>query len=155
MTQNSINSKQPLIQYVSTLSTGAVIVNASIPKDNTIPQSGEGVEIITCSITPTNASNLLIITVNLFAMASAQNDFVLALFQDATANAIATMEGQYMDAAGWVSSNVFSYAMVAGTTSATTFKIRGGRTNASDVTVNVAEFGGVQTMYMEIMEVKA
>jgi len=154
MTQNLINSKQPFIQYVKTQLTSAVTVNSAIPKDNTKPQITEGVEVMTCTITPTKATNLLLIKVNLNFVTSNATDIVMALFQDDGADAIGAIECQYLYGANWASQNEYFFSMVAGTTSSTTFKIRCGRNIPVTVTVNKAQFGGVETNYMEITEVK-
>lgn len=156
MTQNNVNSKNPLVQYAYTLLTAAPAINAAIPKDNTIPQQTEGVEVMTCSITPTNASNILVIKAyawgyNLTSFA----DFVMALFQDATANALAAIEGNYINFASAPNRTCLFYKMTAGTTSSTTFKIRCGNSTGVTTYINPGIFGGVQCSYMEIMEIKA
>lgn len=155
MTQNIINTKNPLIQYVYSAFTNQVQINAGIPKDNTIPQQSEGVEIASLSITPTSSTNLLVIKARVWAVATAAADLVLALFQDSTANALAAMEANYASNTGYINVGVLSYSKVAGTTSATTFKIRGGQNTGNFNYVNSAEFGGVQTSIFEIMEIKA
>ena len=155
MTQNSINSKQPFVQYVKTQTTSTVTLAATIPKDNTIPQKTEGTEVMTCSITPTSATNLLVIRVTLNFYTPSDTDVQFALFQDDTSNALAAFECQYLYAANWAGAQEFLFEMVAGTTSSTTFKVRCGRSSATNTLVNRAQFGGVQTNYMEIKEIKA
>lgn len=154
MTQNGINTKSNVVQWVYNVFTNAVTINAAIPKDNTIPQNTEGIEIATLSITPTNSSNILVIKAMVWAQAQDACDLAIALFQDATANALAATEANFGSAAGWVNLGTIFYAMTAGTTSATTFKIRGGENGATTTIVNAALFGGVQCSYMEIMEIK-
>jgi len=154
MTQNSINSKQPLIQSKYTVLTSAVTINAAIPIDNSVPQITEGVEVMTCTITPTKATNLLVVKAFVWGYASNFSNLMIALFQDATSNALAATMANYSHAAAWISLGSLYYTKVAGTTSATTFKIRCGR-DFNNFTINKAEFGGVQNSYIEVMEIKA
>lgn len=155
MTQNIINTKNPIVQYVVNTFTNTVQINTGIPKDNTIPQQTEGVEIATVSITPTNANNLLVINANVWVYDTGAADFVLALFQDSTANALAAMQANFNAIPGALNLGILSFAMTAGTTSSTTFKIRGGQNTGNFSYVNNTEFGGVQTSYIEVMEIKA
>jgi len=156
MTQNSVNAKNSLIQYKYNVLTSAVTVNSAIPKDNSVPQKTEGVEAMTCTITPTSSTNLLVIKAFVWGFNSAGNaDIVMALFQDATSNALAAIEGIYVSLAGWTNRCALYYQMVAGTTSSTTFKIRCGQNTAHDIYINPGIYGGVETSYMEIMEIKA
>ena len=67
---------------------------AQIPDDNTIPQQTEGTEIMSATITPTNAGSKIRIRASVMATHSvASNPCILSLFQDATSNAIAATMG--------------------------------------------------------------
>lgn len=121
-----------IVQTVYNSTSSFVAANTVVmPSDDSIPQQTEGTEILTATITPTNASNLLYI---LFSAPFGVFDTVttvimsLALFQDATANALAACYCERTTVIGVTSfSEVsMSYRMVAGTTSPTTFKFRMG-----------------------------
>lgn len=128
-------------QVVNT-QTGAVNTGTTtIPLDDTIPQITEGDEYMTLAITPKNANNKLRIDVVAFYTHSAGYTITTALFQDATVSALAASADYYSGIPGTVS---FSHYMVAGTTSATTFRVRIGSSNAGTLTFNGA--GGVRKL---------
>lgn len=158
MTQNCINTKNPLVQYVKASISSIVTVNASWAKDNSKPQQGEGVEILTCTITPRNANNKLVIKSNAWGANTGGNWVTMALFQDAGANALNTAVGGYVSTVGWPMSVELMYSMTAGTTSATTFKIRGGGVGSTwyvnGYTGGLNFFGGKSNTFLEIMEIK-
>lgn len=137
----------PVIQRVST-QTGAVATGTTIlPADDTIPQNTEGDQYMTLAVTPKNSSNILIIETIAYAAgnAAAAADMMMALFQDSTANALATAKNTYSTAGG-VNIFVLRHIMSAGTTSATTFKIRigigVGGTTTFNGTGGARQFGG-------------
>lgn len=99
--------------------------STAIPIDDTVPQQTEGGEIMTLAITPKSASNKLRIDVVVVAGASAAGNYSVALFQDSTASALASVIDR-IGAAGSVEMCTFSHVMDAGTTSSTTFKVRAG-----------------------------
>lgn len=147
------NVVQIVNTQTSSMSTGTTV----IPYDNTIPQNNEGDQYMTLAITPTSATNKLKIdVVAVTSNATLDQAIIVALFQDTTADALACAWG------GSVSGSVdnrptitFSYYMTAGTTSATTFKVRiGGQ--AGTITFNgsggVAYFG-VLTSSITITEI--
>lgn len=146
-----------IVQTVNT-QTGAVATGATtMPLDDTIPQITEGNEVMTLAITPTNASNKLKIDVvcNLSCATDVQV-LQAALFQDATANALAS-GGQGIYAAEVLGQVTFTYYMTAGTTSATTFRVRCGTANYS-ITFNgvggARIHGGVLASSITITEFK-
>lgn len=114
-------------QSVSPLAT----TNAVIPTDDTIPQQSEGTEFTTLSITPSNSSNILLIEFNAnVGISTAAAAVTLALFQDATADAICARSFSLFGVG--ITQGTISCYMPAGTTSATTFKIRFGTSNSSN-----------------------
>lgn len=148
-----------VVQVVSTQSGTYASGSTVIPGDNTIPQNTEGDEYITRSITPTNANNKLLIEVVLIASNSGANQsMIAALFQDTTANALAAGM-QVLGGANTVGIVRFSHYMTAGTTSATTFKVRAGATSAGTTYFNGASaaglLGGVLASSITITEIKA
>lgn len=137
----------------NTLSTGTT----ELPTDDTIPQNTEGDEIMTLAITPLDAANILEFEcVAFMASTTAANAIALALFQDATASALA-VGAESLFHANELQNVVLKFQMVAGTTSSTTFKIRAGGGNVSEVVtingVNGARlWGGVLVSSMTITE---
>lgn len=131
-----------------------------IPNDDTIPQSSEGLEIITATITPESATNRLLIkaTCNVSFVTLGQVQGCIALFKDSDVSAIAASAIDFSDNTVMVGRDLF-HEMEAGTTSAITFKIRVGSSVAGTVTVNGSSgsrrFGGVMGTYLEIIEVSA
>jgi hypothetical protein len=141
---------------------GHAAITTQLPYDDTIPQNTEGDEVLTLAITPTSSVNILEITSSVIALLSAgggHDACSLALFQDTTAGALAaTSSVIYESRPSQVS---LFHKMLAGTTSATTFKIRAGTIilsadlyiNAYDSTTRV--FGGVATTNLKITEIMA
>lgn len=147
-----------VVQVVNTqsgaLSTGTTV----LPSDDTIPQITEGDQYMTLAITPTNASNKLKIDVVVFGANSASARMIAALFQDATANALAV--GDMVSAAAGNSSCIkFTHWMTASTTSATTFRVRAGSSSAGTTSFNGAGgariYGGVYASSITITEITA
>ena len=150
---------QWLVQFVYN-ETGAVATGTTVMvNDDTIPQSGEGIEFMTQAITPKNTTNLLIIdvTINLASSAGTSNQMIVGLYQDATANALAAVSQIMVN--NLCETITFRHVMVAGTTSATTFKVRAGLSAAGTTTFNGASgarlMGGVMASSISIMEVTA
>lgn len=111
-----------VVQVQTFITNTGVAASTSIPNDDTIPQNTEGSQIMTISITPTNSSNQLVITVNGFY--SISSDIITtALFQDSTADAIAGTMG-YINANTQLDTFTLQHIMTAGTTSSTTFNVR-------------------------------
>lgn len=109
---------------IATTATSGSTATA-IPVDDTIPQNTEGAEVLTVTITPTSDSSVLVIEFDAFFSVSTAAFVTCALFQDSTANALsATVD--YIAGATQTRSVRFRYTMTAGTTSATTFKLRYG-----------------------------
>jgi hypothetical protein len=143
-----------VVQVVN-FQTGAVATGTTlIPGDDTIPQITEGDEYMTLAITPTASTNILLIEVglNMGATNAANNE--LALFVGTTANALASA-AFYINAAQ-ITQGRISNTMVAGVTSALTFRTRAGREDAGTLTVNgysgVRRHGGVMLSFMRITE---
>ena len=159
-TGNIITNKTAgtIIQIVNT-QTGAVATGTTqMPQDDTIPQNTEGDEYMTLAVTPTNTSNKLKIDVVWHGASSASSGIMVAgLFQDSTANALAAGSGGSHDAANDMQHIYFSHFMAAGTTSATTFKVRVGFNASGTTTFNGAagsrRLGGVFASSITITEI--
>lgn len=117
-----------VVQQIRASTTTAGSTTTILPFDNTIPQNTEGAQVLTVTITPTNSSHILVIDYQLWGSTNAAlagEPLVAALFQDSTAGALqATLAAH--DPFGTLNDNgcFGRYYMTAGTTSATTFKLR-------------------------------
>jgi len=138
---------------------GAVATGTTVmPMDDTIPQKTEGDEYMTLAITPISATNRLRIRfTGTFTNAGSASYNSIALFQDTTAGALAAkVFGSLGNAAP--NTYVLEYEMAAGTTSATTFKIRVGPSGSDTITFNgtggARKLGGVLLSTMVIEEIK-
>ena len=132
----------------------------SLP-DNTIPQISEGYEVMTLAITPTSSTTRLFIFVNMAAGGGSTGYQSLALFQDSTANALASACNQNFGS-GKSNTTCFFHDMVSGTTSETTFKVRFGTESGSgtsyfngDPSVGSQVHGGVLGSGIFILEYSA
>ena len=146
-----------VVQVVNT-STGAVATTTGvIPNDDTIVQSSEGGEFLTLAITPTSATNKLIIKAFLNLSPNGTSFTFSALFQDSTASAISASSTYHT--ANELNIGHIQHYMTAGTTSETTFKIRVGKHSAGTTTLNgvsgARKFGGVLISSMTITEISA
>jgi hypothetical protein len=140
-----------LAQVVNTTTGARVALAGTVAQDDTIPQSSEGTEAFTRSITPTNASSTLVIQVTVnAAVLTAVSDLVVALFQDSTANALA-VASTYVDTIGGRRNVTFTHYMTAGTTSATTFKVRVGTTAGAGASAELNATGGGARLYGGVM----
>lgn len=149
-------NRSVVVQEVNTQTGAYQSCTTAIPHDDTIPQNTEGDEVMTLAITPTSATNKLKIEVIVNAAHTAINQWIIALFQDSTANAIAAC-GVNTVAAGPSQGTLVHY-MTAGTTSSTTFKVRIGGNTGSTLAFNgsggARKYGGVLASSITITEIK-
>lgn len=136
--------------------TGAMNTSTALtPADDTIPQITEGAEFMTVTITPKNAANKLLIEAIAVASPSVANGVLMALHQDAIANALAVTD-IYVSTALGVTTLPLRHEMVAGTTSAITFRIRLGQHAAGTLTLNGSGgsrlFGGAAVSSIRVTE---
>ena len=154
---SGFSAANAVVQIVN-VSTGAMATTATaIPWDDTIPQKTEGGEVMTLAITPKNTNNLLVIDV--VAIVSGTEGgwkTATALFQDTTANALAVSMGYEDGVANQTRTAHFRHYMTAGTTSATTFKVRIGAQTTETLTFNgnggSRKYGGVFVSSITITE---
>lgn len=145
-----------VIKQIVNTSTGAMATGTTqIPFDDTIPQNTEGTEFMTRAITPTNAASRLRIEITVWGTVTTTPWITAALFQDSTANALAAV-GHFVNLSTTGTPINFSFDMVAGTTSATTFKVRVGPSSAATFTFNGQSgariYGGVAASSITITE---
>jgi len=147
---------QKVIQMVTT-QTGAVATGTGvIPLDDTIPQNTEGDQYMSLTMTPTNASNDLLIQVVFNSATSSTVLCGVALFQDSIANALASTAKEH-SAVNMVFPCAFTHKMTAGTISATTFKVRSGGNGSTTSTFNgrtsARLYGGTMASSITVWEV--
>lgn len=132
------------LAQVQTFVTGALATGTTIlPLDDTIPQNTEGDQYMSLAITPTNASSTLEIDVEWFGANDTLNTYMMmALFQDTTANALASGFIGNIQIANGIVNGKLQHSMTAGTTSATTFKVRAGG-NGGTTTFNGRNAGRI------------
>ena len=126
--------------------------------DDTIPQITEGIEFMTLAVTPTDSENTLLIESQGNSSHNSAATVIMALFQDATANALAAI--QHSETIANFTRLIFiSHSMAAGTTSSTTFRIRIGESIAGTTSFNgiggARDLGGVMNSYIKITELQA
>lgn len=146
-----------IVQRDSVQTNALVTGNTAGPYlDDTIPQNTEGDQVLSLAFTPTSATNKLEISIKIQVGADS-GTLMGALFQDTTANAIASCL-QYLAAGDTVVSIGLDHTMVAGTTSPTTFKLRVGTQVTHNISLNgVSEarlHGGVCSSSMIIKEIQ-
>ena len=131
-----ISGLQSVVQIVNVTDGDVATGTTLIPNDDTIPQSTEGTQFMSLAITPKSATNILKVEVTTVLNHSVTGNFYwVCLFQDATANAVSSA-ADGVAGGGYNHTNTFSHYMVAGTTSATTFKVRAGPNASGTLTFN-------------------
>lgn len=131
----------------------------TIPLDDTIPQSSEGSEIVTASITLSSTSSRLRVTFSGMVGDSAGSlHVILAVFQDSGTDAIFAKAMHHASATvTYPLDFVFEYSPA--TTSAITIKVRAGPSSAATIRFNGNSsgryFGGVSKAALVLQEVFA
>jgi hypothetical protein len=135
------------------LTTTLDIGTNAIPNDNTIPQSSEGTQVLTATITPTTSTSKLVIQFMGQSGAQDGDTLISALFKDSDANALCAMPITY--GSDTVAQYNLIYTMTSGTTSAITFKVRCGpntAVGANRLLLNQSTYGGVTGTFLIITE---
>jgi hypothetical protein len=132
---------------------------AVIPYDNTIPQSSEGVQILTVNHTPgSTTTRLRIRAVAHIGANDTNSNAVLALFKDSEPSARACSQTGYANDGGTVPPTVIEYDILSPGTSAATWKLRGGTSVSSsnlftvNGSYNAAKLGGTLITSLSIQE---
>lgn len=123
--------------------TALTTCTTDIPFDTSTPQNTEGDQVITVTITPKSTTNRLVIEFSAQQVSANGAGFIVwALFQDSTANALASGASQTGTSLTPIN---LRHEMAAGTTSATTFKIRvGPEVSGTITTVYLNAYSGTQ-----------
>lgn len=149
------SSSGKLAQAVSGSDNTPTSTTSSIPDDNTTPQNTEGTEIVTASITPTNASSTLEIEYGVTFAADTAGKAYAAMFVDSTADAIDSM-GLSNSGSSYVAQATKSFTVSAGSTSARTYKLRVG-INSGTIYINQRDAGarhnGLLDTYIRVREI--
>jgi hypothetical protein len=124
-----------VVQMVNVQTEAVATGTTVMPLDDTIPQNTEGDQYMSLAITPTNASNVLVIEVQLYGGISVITSFVSALFVDTTANALAA-GFIVVGGANYTTALGLRHNVIAGTTSSLTFKVRIGPADPATLTFN-------------------
>ena len=112
-----------VVQVVQTQTGTYAQTNTALPYDNTAPQKTEGDELFTLSVTPTVSGNYLDVDiVVLYGVTDGTG--TVALFVDAGTSAVAATSG-YADP-NRPNIATLNYRYTTSSTSAVTFKVRGG-----------------------------
>jgi len=147
-----------IVQTLTSLTQSTSTGTTTIPFDNTIPQSTEGTNFISGSITPTAIGNKIQVEVNVFGAYSVAAHVIAALFQDANVNTLAASSMQTTTTDQDVHLTLV-YQFVAAATTSTTIKLNIGGSTAGTFTLNgnagAAVFGGAATSSMRLTEIKA
>lgn len=137
--------------------TGSTAAGSTvIPLDDTVPQITEGDQYVTQAITPLSKANILAIEGRLIAGLTDDGAVLaLALFQDATAGALA-VSAQTAGGTDAMMQVGIRHEMLASILTATTFRLRCGGSSGT-VRLNGAgaarKFGGVLNSYLKVTEI--
>jgi hypothetical protein len=147
-----------VVQMLQTDFSAVTTGTTTIPYDDTIPQSTEGDQYMTQAITPKSVTNVLIVEASANLALSTGLSAIGALFKDAETDS-RSATGMYLATANAMYRLVSSFNMVAGTTSAVTFKFRAGPQSAATMTFNgdsaTRRFGAITKSWIKITEYKA
>ena len=146
-----------IVQTVSTMFGAVATGTGLMALDDTIPQISEGNEFMTQAITPKSDTNKLFIEVVWQGTISVAHGFIVALFQDSTASALAGLQ-ENRATVNHSKSLSFNHYMTSGTDSSTTFKVRAGACATATTTFNgnagSRVLGGVMASSITIYEIQ-
>lgn len=138
--------------------TSAVFTSAvSMINDDSIPQSSEGSELLTVSITPKKVGNILKVSAHIYATnSSSVNNVIAAIFKNNLTDAVSANIFYIANAGNGGVLPLLHFETVTSTANIT-FKVRIGAT-AGTVTVNGTvgsrRFGGVASTYLMVEEIQ-
>lgn len=133
------------------------LVNANtttvLPADGTIPQSNEGQEFLTVTLTPTSITARVRVEVNFASQCTvASQNHSIALFIGAAAGAVAS-DTKYMATANGTAGLSIVYEYVPGSISAQVLKVRGGAASSGTFTPNAPTMGGTMLSSISAYEI--
>ena len=146
-----------VIQVVHTSSGEMTTTSVTVPYDDTIMQITEGFEVMNLNITPTSASNKLLIRAQAHISPSTNSLPTMGLFVGTTANALASTFLHTCGAGNYPQVMTLEHFMTSGSTSTLTYRIRAGQNNAGTTTFNGRQgarfHGGSLASTLTIMEI--
>lgn len=147
-----------ILQVVSVYTGELANGTTTIPLSDAIPQQTQGDQYMSLAITPTSVTSKLRVDVVIHLAPSTPVWVIAAIFRDATADAIGTSFA-FQATSGGGTLLSFSAEVVAGSTAATTFKVRAGPHSAATLTFNGNSggryFGGKCASSIRITEIAA
>lgn len=137
--------------------TANVDLTAIIPTDNTIPQSNEGTQILSASLTPSSVTSKVRVRFQGSPSASNPTSVSAALFVSSGVNAVRGSTVT-IPASGYSESIFFEYQHVPGVTTPQTYSVRFGPNGANTVRLNGGPssnyLGGVMATTLVVEELK-
>ena len=137
--------------------TSVAALSTVIPGDTSIPQIGEGVEILSISYTPKSTTNRLRVRFKAQGSLNGAGNGVAALFINGGADAVQADIHYYMGD-NLMFPLSFEYEYVPGSVSAQTIAVRAGPTTAVSLRLNGTQvtsfFGGVMAAMLIVEEIK-
>lgn len=112
-----------VVQVVQATKGTLQTVTTSLPYDNSVPTSLEGEEVITASITPSSATNKVLVRAVINGTTFGSANWSAALFRGSEANAISAAAGY---GNGYVQQLAIEFLDSPGTPSAITYRVRAG-----------------------------
>ena len=147
-----------VVQSVYSQNTAYTALTANIPFDGTVPQIGEGTQVLAATITPSSAANRIRMraVVPLCSDTTANRNLIAALFVGGSANAVRANSLDVVPAAAYAQI-VLEHNQVAGTTAPVTVTVRAGA-NAGTAYLNggltQAWLGGAQAATLTVEEIR-
>ena len=140
-----------LIQRVSTELTAATGITGNFPADGSVPQKGEGTQILSVNITPTNASNKIVSRVVAVGENSTGATHSLAVFKG-SGDTVGFFYGNTLGGIGrTVAFGICEFT--AGVTSQLTMTVEAG-SGGGTWTLNEATYQGGQRCFLEVSEIE-
>jgi hypothetical protein len=132
-----------VVQVKSASTSAASVLTTAAGAADAIPQKTQGTELLTVTLTPTDAAHYLEVeaVVQCSGDTGSTGTIVGALFKDTTTAAFAASLIS-INAAQYVNQLVIRGRILAGSTSATTIKLRVGMSSSGSVRINTAYAGG-------------
>jgi hypothetical protein len=133
-------------------------MSTALPRDDTVPQSSEGTEILSASLTPKSSTNKVRVSFTGFGSPNSAVAISAALFIDSTASALTATSTSFA-AADTHSVISFMFEHTPGDTNAHTYKVRVGPSSGAIIRMNGNSagryFGGIAACTLRIEEISA
>lgn len=152
------NKTGHVVQSAGTMYPSVATGTTLVPLDDTIPQSTEGTQFMTQSITPTASGNTIEVDVTMVASYSVLATMTVALFKDSDTDAIAASPMVGDTSTGMYTIRLL-HRMTAPSTTAIAFKVRAGAENAGTFTFNgtggARRYGAITKSSIVVREIQA